>query len=282
MTTQPELNRSGMSRRPMHGRGIDNLEDETPKDTPEQEPNDQATPEAEPVGAEETTYKKRWSDLKRHYDSTVTELRKETDALRTQVRTLSTQKVTIPKTEQEIAAFANEYPDAYKTFLSMARREILEAKKSTELDLDSLRQETLQLKYERAQAQLSRLHPDWDEIRDDPKFHAWAEAQPQQIQSWLYENPDNAELCAKAIDLYKMENSIKTKKTSNKDNDAARSVRTSKPNVDVDSNAGGKKIWKESEILKNAQSNPNWWDKNEAEIEVARKEGRIEYDLQRK
>ena len=282
MTTQPELNRSGMSRRPMHGRGLNKDEDETPKDTTEQEPNDQATPDAEPVGAEETTYKKRWIDLKRHYDATVTETRKELDALRTQVRTLSTQKVTIPKTEAEIATFANEYPDAYKTFLSMARREIMAAKSDTDANFEKLQRETLELKYERAQIKLSQLHPDWDEIRDDPKFHAWAEAQPQQIQSWLYENPDNAELCAKAIDLYKMETGVKAKKTTNKDNDAARSVRSSKPNVDVDSNAGGKKIWKESEILKNAQSSPNWWDKHEAEIDIARQEGRIDYDLQRK
>lgn len=283
MTTQPELNRSGMSRRPMHGRGIDNLEDDTPVDTSKQEPNDQATPEPEPQGAEEVTYKKRWSDLKRHYDATITATRKEIDALQTQVRTLSTQKVSIPKTEAEITAFAEAYPDAYKTFLSMARREIMAASTETTANFERLKQETLELKREQAQRRLALLHPDWDEIRDDPKFHAWAEVQPKQIQDWLYENPDNAELCAKAVDLYKSEVGIKTKKITNKDNDAARSVgRASKANVDVDTNAGGKKIWKESEILKNAQSNPNWWDKHEEEIDVARREGRIEYDLQRK
>ena len=36
-------------------------------------------------------------------------------------------------------------------------------------------------------------------------FHEWAANQDPTIQGWLYENTSNAQLAARAIDLYKMD-----------------------------------------------------------------------------
>ena len=61
-----------------------------------------------------------------------------------------------------------------------------------------------------AEETLKSKHPDFEDIRGDDNFHNWAKEQPEQIQDWIYNNPDNVSLAVKAIDLYKMENGIKT------------------------------------------------------------------------
>ena len=49
------------------------------------------------------------------------------------------------------------------------------------------------------------MHPDFSEIRSQDSFHEWAANQDPTIQGWLYENTSNAQLAARAIDLYKMD-----------------------------------------------------------------------------
>ena len=67
---------------------------------------------------------------------------------------------------------------------------------------------------EKAEAELMRLHPDFDDIRDSDEFHQWAEDQPKWIQDALYENDNDARSAARAIDLYKADMGIGKKKPS--------------------------------------------------------------------
>ena len=67
-------------------------------------------------------------------------------------------------------------------------------------------------KREKAEAELMRLHPDFDEIRDSDDFHEWADEQPKWVQEALYENDNDARSAARAIDLYKSDRNITTKK----------------------------------------------------------------------
>ena len=116
--------------------------------------------------------------------------------------------------------------------------------------------------------ELSKIHPDFSDIRADEKFHEWVANQDSTIQGWLYENTTTAKLAARAIDLYKMDTGYGKKKT-NKSLEASKSVTsTSKREVDT----SNKKMWKISEI---AKLKPQQFVKYEKDIDLARKEGRI-------
>ena len=114
---------------------------------------------------------------------------------------------------------------------------------------------------------MAKLHSDYDNIRADGKFHEWVGQQDATIQGWLYENTTNANLAARAIDLYKMDTGY-GKKKSNK-LEASKSV-TSTSKRDIDT--GDKKIWTLNEI---AKLKPQQFVKMEKEIDLARQEGRI-------
>lgn len=247
---------------------------------------DEATPneplvvqDQEPESQEEKTYKKRYGDLRTHMNRLQEDAKRTVDALQIKIDALSRKKVELPKTEAEITAFANEFPDVFKTLVSIARKESMKSQEDIDTRLERVTILEAKVARESATARLSQLHPDWEALRETEEFHEWANEQLPQIKSWLYDNPDNPELCAKAIDLYKLEKGLIKKRNKRELNeDGARVVtRTSRP--DVHDGVPNKKIWKESEIQKNSRSKPNWFEENEAEIDKAVREGRIEYDL---
>ena len=83
-----------------------------------------------------------------------------------------------------------------------------------EAQLQSMRQREAEVLRREAESTLKQRHPDFEDLRGDDDFHAWAKEQPEQIQDWIYNNPDNVTLASKAIDLYKLE----TGKSQNKKN----------------------------------------------------------------
>ena len=119
---------------------------------------------------------------------------------------------------------------------------------------------------------LQSKHPDFDEIRGDDRFHNWAKEQPEQIQDWIYNNPNNVELAVKALDLYKLENGLSTTKQTKKSpqsrQNAADFVSTKTTTVDPKE----PKIWTQREI---AAMSMRDFDKFEDEIDQAMAEGRV-------
>ena len=229
-----------------------------------------ATPDEErPVNAEEKVFKKRYDDLKRHYDSTITKHKGEVSTLKKQ---LEDTDIVPPKSAQELETWKLKYPDVYDIIKSVAITESKEQAKSVETKLETLEQAQSQLSKEKAELELLKLHPDFREIRSTDDFHEWAKNQDQTIQSWLYDNTSNYTLCARAIDLYKMDKGFSSSKKSNKDvkKEAAKVVTTTKK--DTGKNIGEKKIWSVSEI---AKLRPQQYSKLEKEIDLARAEGRI-------
>ena len=72
-----------------------------------------ATPIAErPAKAEDRVFKKRYDDLKKHYDSTINKHKEELQSLRTQLES-STKQFVPPKSKAELEAWRKEYPDVY-------------------------------------------------------------------------------------------------------------------------------------------------------------------------
>ena len=229
---------------------------------------EEATPKEErPVNAEEKVFKKRYDDLKRHYDSTVNKHKDDVEKLKRQLEE-NADKINLPKTKEEVDAWKAKYPDVYDIIETIAYTKADEKAKKVESNLKELESQQLAVQRDRAEVELAKSHPDYNEIREDEKFHEWVAKQDSTIQGWLYENTTNAKLAARAIDLYKMDTGYGKKRPA-KSVEASKSVTsTNKREVDT----SNKKMWKISEI---AKMKPQQFAKYEKDIDLARKEGRI-------
>jgi len=241
--------------------------DDTATDSEDTATENAATPEERPVNAEEKVFKKRYDDLKRHYDSTVNKHKDEVSRFKNQLEE-KTEKFQLPKTKEEIDAWRQKYPDVYDVIETIAHTKADEKAKQVQTKMKDLEIAQANVSKEKAEVELSKLHPDFSDIRANDKFHEWVAQQDSTIQGWLYDNTSNANLAARAIDLYKLDAGINKKASVNK-KEASKSV-TSTSKKDVE--AGDKKIWSVSEISK---LRPQQYIKLEKEIDLARAEGRI-------
>jgi hypothetical protein len=234
----------------------------------------QATPIAErPAKAEDRVFKKRYDDLKKHYDSTINKHKEELQSLRTRLESSNTQFVP-PKSKEELEAWRKEYPDVYDMVETIAMNKATTQTADLENKYKDLQLQQEQIAKEKAEVELLKLHPDFNDIRANDDFHTWAEQQDPTIQGWLYENTSNSKLAARAIDLYKMDRGLsKLTKKEEKDvkKEAAKAI--SKTKKATDSDIPKKKVWTASEISK---LKPHEFEKFEKEIDLARLEGRIE------
>ena len=239
-------------------------------------PQEQATPEEAPVEEEvqpkqKANYKKRYDDLKRHYDQKLSEFKQREQELEAAARSVQPEYEP-PRSEEELEAFKQEYPDLYSTVESVAHMQSQRQVADLEAQLQSMRQRESEVMRRDAETTLKDRHPDFEDLRGSDEFHEWAKEQPEQIQSWIYDNPDNVTLASKAIDLYKMENGItQTKsqpKTKKVKGSAADMVSTKTTSVD----AKQPKIWTEGEI---AAMSLDQFDRVEDEIRQAMIEGRV-------
>ena len=241
------------------------------------EPQQQATLEEEAPEEEQAqpqkraNYKKRYDDLKRHYDQRVSEFKQREEELQAMARS-SQPSYEPPKTEEELEAFKQEYPDLYSTVESVAHMQSQRQVADLEAQLQSIRQRESEVMRKEAETTLKERHPDYEDLRGSDEFHAWAKEQPEQIQEWIYNNPNNVTLAVKAIDLYKMENGITQTKSQSRPlpqvGSAADIVSTKTTSID----AKQPKIWTEREI---AAMSLDQFDRYEDEIKLAMEEGRV-------
>ena len=240
-------------------------------------PKQQATSEEAPDAVENeqapkkrTNYKKRYDDLKRHYDQKLSEFKQKEQELTAMAKNAQPQ-YEAPKTPEQLEKFKTEYPDLYDTVESVAYMRSSEQVNQLQEQLQMIQQrEATALKRE-AEADLISRHPDFEDIRGSDNFHKWADDQPEQIQDWIYKNPVNAMLASKAIDLFKLETGLSTQTKSQPrkpQGSAADIVSTKTTTVD----AQQPKIWTEREI---AAMSLDTFDKYEDEINLAVTEGRV-------
>ena len=236
--------------------------------------DDKATPSTErPENAEERVFKKRYDDLKRHYDSTLGKHKDEVRTLRTQLEQSSKHFVP-PKSKDELEAWRKEYPDVYDMVETIAMTKADTRAKEMEDKYQNLQVQQEQISKEKAEVELLKLHPDYNDIRQKDEFHNWAANQDPNIQGWLYENTSNAQLAGRAIDLYKMDTGIsklsKKEETAVKKEAAKAITKTAKA---TETELPKKKVWSNAEISK---MNVNEYAKYEEEIDKAVREGRIQ------
>ena len=239
----------------------------TAKEKPEPE-------EAEPDPAEEKTFKKRYSDLRRHQQKQAEEFKAELDAMKRQLEQATKKEMKLPKSDEDIEQWAAEYPDVAAIVETIATKKAREQATALEERFKAVDEMQYSAKKEKAEAELMRMHPDFDEIRDSDSFHDWAEEQPKWVQDALYDNDNDARSAARAIDLYKSDMGITTKK-SKSDKDAAKSVSTKNTrNKPQDSEAGT--YLKESTVQK---MSPQEYEAKSDEIMEAIRSGKFVYDV---
>ena len=231
---------------------VDNLET---KDSPYKKPD----------------YKKRYDDLKRHHDKTVNSLRAKNQELLEEASANKTE-YTAPKTEEELEDFKNSYPEVYEVVETVAHMQSESKAKLLEERLSKLQQRETELVQQEAIKRLQEKHPDFQEIKNSESFHDWANKQPQSIRDWIYNNPDDADLATRALDLFKNDMGIgvpeKKKSSSKKTKSAADMVSTKTTSVEPKS----ERLWSEKEIAAMSMAE---FDKHEAEISEAMQQGRI-------
>jgi len=233
-------------------------------------------PEPEPENAEEKSFKKRYGDLRRHQQEKEKELAAKIDALQSQLSEATKKEINLPKSDEDIEAWAAKYPDVAAIVETIAIKKAKEQAAVLEERVKAVDELQMNASREKAEAELLRYHPDFEDIRETDDFHNWVNEQPQSIQDALYENASDARTAARAIDLYKADKNITTKKkTKTTDKDAARSVNARNSRSKPDTSDGSRAIL-ESEVQKMSAQE---YEKMSDEIMEAIRTGNFVYDL---
>jgi len=241
----------------------------------ESETTEESAKKAEPeveLSDEEKSFKTRYGDVRRHLATKEKEYNAKIQELEEKLG--KTEKLVPPKSEEEIAAWAQKYPDVAGIVETIADKKAKQLFDKANLQLEELYQAKEEATRSRAENEIRKAHEDFDELRDSDKFHNWVKAQPKWVQNALYENEDDAASVVRVIDLYKIDSGLTRSDTKNKRKAAASLVdRGSKTKVDPTEMSD---TIKESDIAKMTDQQ---YEKNAEKIKEARRENRIIYDV---
>jgi hypothetical protein len=219
-------------------------------------------------------YKKRYDDLKTHYDSRLNEFKaREQELLDEAVKNRPDYRA--PKSPEELEQFKNEYPDVMAVVETVAHLESESKTRVLEERLSALQDRENELVRKDAETNLREKHPDFDEIRNSDDFQEWANLQPESIKDWIFNNPDDATLASRALDLFKKDiglevpQGIQPKSNSKQTQQSAADMISTKT---TSVNPNQQRVWSEREISAMSVAE---FDKYESEISDAMQEGRI-------
>lgn len=216
-------------------------------------------------------YKKRYDDLKKHYDSKLNEFKSREQEL-IEEATSNRTEYKAPKSPEELEEFKNNYPDVYEVVETVAHLQSETKAKVLEERLSKLQERENNLVRQSAEKRLMERHPDFEDIRNSDDFHGWAKEQPKSIQDWIYSNASDADLASRALDLFKKDFGIEPTKTKSNSKQTRKSAAdmVSTKTKSIDPNQ--QKVWSEKEI---AAMSIAEFDKYESEISEAMQYGRI-------
>ena len=236
--------------------------EESKEETDEKKPK-----EDRPVGVEDAVFKKRYDDLKRHYDETISKHKDEVLKLKKEKEMISSKPIF--KSKEELEEWRKDYPDMYDSVMQMTTDATIKTKQEMEEQLLDIKKQQIKLARDKAEVDLAKKHPDFKDIRESSDFHDWASVQDSTVQSWLYDNTDNPNAAARAIDLYKYDRGLSSKKVNyDAKKEAAKAVSKTK----ASETPTEKKQWTWASIKK---MKPEEYSKFEADIDKAHREGRI-------
>ena len=216
-------------------------------------------------------YKKRYDDLKKHYDSKLNEFKSREQEL-IEEATSNRTEYKAPKSPEELEEFKNNYPDVYEVVETVAHLQSETKAKVLEERLSKLQERENNLIREAAEKRLIERHPDFEDIRNSDDFHGWAKEQHSSIQAWVYDNDNDADLASRALDLFKKDFGIEPTKTKSSSKQTRKSAADMVSTKTQSIEANQQKVWSEKEI---AAMSIAEFDKYESEISEAMQYGRI-------
>ena len=226
------------------------------------------------VTGEEKTFKKRYGDLRRHMQEKDKDVQNQINELKRQLTDATQKEIKLPKSEEDIDAWVSQYPDVAAIVETIAIKKAREQSSALEERMKTLDEMQSNVTREKAESALLKFHPDFNEIKDEDSFHEWADEQPKWVQDALYENDNDARSAARAIDLYKADMGITSKKKTN-NNDAAKSVNT-KSGRNTPQSDESKSYLRESQVNKMTE---HQYEKEADNIMEAIRSGKFIYDI---
>lgn len=232
---------------------IEQEEEEVQEPSPSLEEKDET-----PLTKEEETFKKRYSDLRRHSQKLADDL-KEAQAA---IADLKKQKTSpgLPTAEE-----AEEWAKANPKAAAIIRAIALGETASTSEEINTIKDKLNRAEQE---ARIFKVHPDFEDITSEDQFHDWAEQQPQSVQKLIYSS--SADDVIWAIGQYKKEKADKP----NPKKEAAKAV--SSKTSSAEPKTEGKGRFTESMVNRMSMQE---YEKNEAAIQESIRNGTFIYDL---
>ena len=221
-------------------------------------------------------YKKRYDDLKSHYDRKQNENTQKLEEIEAKLKLAEKNQAmanyTPPKTDDELKKFKEKYPDVYDVVETISQKQATRQVESLQKEVETLRKREDDLVVQSAYRELLNSHSDFTDIKDSPEFLEWLDGQPPSISDGVTKNNKDSKWAIRVIDLYKADKGLSNSKPKSNVSAATSVTKTKAKSVNVDGNTN-KKVWKASEIQK---MNASVYEKYEKEIDLAFKEGRID------
>jgi uncharacterized protein YutD len=240
--------------------------------------DDDSLPEEKTEKYKKVDFKKRYDDLKKHYDRKLGDWKSKEQSLKAEMLAGRTTYVA-PKTPEELATFKEDYPDVFDVVETVAHMRAEEQLSHLQEQVSRLSEKESVSNRRAAEQELLNVHPDFKEIRDSEEFHDWARVQPDVIQDWIYKNTGDASLAGRAIELYKLDSGMsspqpeaKSKPKSTESDSRGSAADAVSVKVKTQDPTPQEKLWTTSEI---ANLSVDQYEKFQPEIDEAFKEGRI-------
>jgi len=225
----------------------------------------------EPETGEERTYKKRYDDIRKLQSNTAAELK----AIKAQLDNAKEQGIVRPpKSDEDIQAWADKYPDVAAIVETIAEKKAQEKFSVAEDRLRQIDEMSAEADRSKSMDAIRDSHSDFDDLKESDEFHDWAGEQPKWVQDALYENQDDPRSVVRVIDLYKSDKGMDTKSRKKASKEAAKAVvskRGTKPDtVDLEG------AFSESQVKNMSDKD---FEKNMDAIAESQRSGKFVYDL---
>tara|TARA_R110000744_G_scaffold60459_4_gene125216 strand:- start:1077 stop:1997 length:921 start_codon:yes stop_codon:yes gene_type:complete len=211
------------------GEGLASAKVQDTDNTKQEEADTKVEAQEEDLSSEEKTYKKRYSDLRKHLNKQSEEIK----AMKEQMN--NSGAVRPPTSDESIEAWANKHPEIAGIVETIAEKKAQEKFNQADTRLKQLDEMNATAERTKSENEIRSMHSDFDDLRSSDVFHDWAGEQPKWVQDALYENQDDPRSVIRVIDLYKVDNGMDIKGKKQDSKKAASSVvskRTSKPDDD--------------------------------------------------
>lgn len=225
--------------------------------------------EGKGLTAEERSFKKRYGDLRRFMQQKEKEWEEEKNKL-----TSNPKNIVPPKSDEDIEAWATKYPDIAGIVQTIAKKQAQEMFDKADSRLKQLDEISRETEISRAEAAISKAHPDFDKLRASDDFHDWADEQPKWVQDAIYENADDPASVIRVIDLYKVDKGLTPSAKKSKTKEAAKEV-ANRSRTQIDEDGAGEMV-KESDVSRMSDKE---FEDNYDRIIKAQRSGKFIYDI---